>query len=110
MLLDSGRGAGMAPGEFRTTQNWIGGTRPGNVRGYIEHGFAKVSLDRVSCCNPESVREEPDTLKRPAHLQVKPLAILGGRIGSQLRCDSKASTAHAFRGNCRDVPHAAFQY
>ena len=27
MLLDSGRGAGMAPGEFRTTQNWIGGTR-----------------------------------------------------------------------------------
>lgn len=31
MLLDSGRGAGMAPGEFRTTQNWIGGTRPGNA-------------------------------------------------------------------------------
>lgn len=30
-LLDSGRGAGMAPGEFRTTQNWIGGTRPGNA-------------------------------------------------------------------------------
>jgi Fic family protein len=31
MLLDSGRGARMAPGEFRTTQNWIGGTRPGNA-------------------------------------------------------------------------------
>jgi Fic family protein len=31
MLLDSGRGSGMAPGEFRTTQNWIGGTRPGNA-------------------------------------------------------------------------------
>lgn len=31
MLLDSGRGAGMAPGQFRTTQNWIGGTRPGNA-------------------------------------------------------------------------------
>ena len=31
MLLDSGRGAGMAPGEFRTTQIWIGGTRPGNA-------------------------------------------------------------------------------
>lgn len=31
ILLDSGRGSGMAPGEFRTTQNWIGGTRPGNA-------------------------------------------------------------------------------
>ena len=31
ILLDSGRGAGMTPGEFRTTQNWIGGTRPGNA-------------------------------------------------------------------------------
>ena len=31
MLLDSGRGSGMVPGEFRTTQNWIGGTRPGNA-------------------------------------------------------------------------------
>jgi Fic family protein len=31
ILLDSGRGSGLAPGEFRTTQNWIGGTRPGNA-------------------------------------------------------------------------------
>ena len=31
ILLDSGRGAGLAPGDFRTTQNWIGGTRPGNA-------------------------------------------------------------------------------
>jgi Fic family protein len=31
ILLDSGRGSTMAPGEFRTTQNWIGGTRPGNA-------------------------------------------------------------------------------
>lgn len=30
-LLARGRGAGKAPGEFRTTQNWIGGTRPGNA-------------------------------------------------------------------------------
>lgn len=30
-LLASGRGAGKAPGEFRATQNWIGGTRPGNA-------------------------------------------------------------------------------
>ena len=31
-LLSSGRGSKMMPGEFRRTQNWIGGTRPGNAR------------------------------------------------------------------------------
>ena len=30
-LLDSGRGGTESPGEFRTSQNWIGGTRPGNA-------------------------------------------------------------------------------
>ncbi|HXU44091.1 MAG TPA: Fic family protein [Thermoanaerobaculia bacterium] len=30
-LLASGRGADKAPGEFRRTQNWIGGTRPGTA-------------------------------------------------------------------------------
>lgn len=30
-LLQSGRGASRNPGEFRTSQNWIGGTRPGNA-------------------------------------------------------------------------------
>ncbi|MCY3700018.1 MAG: Fic family protein [Gemmatimonadetes bacterium] len=30
-LLASGRGATMMPGEFRRTQNWIGGSRPGNA-------------------------------------------------------------------------------
>jgi Fic family protein len=30
-LLHDGRGATKQPGEFRTTQNWIGGTRPGNA-------------------------------------------------------------------------------
>lgn len=30
-LLRSGKGAEKLPGQFRTSQNWIGGTRPGNA-------------------------------------------------------------------------------
>lgn len=31
VLLTKGRGSSQAPGEFRRSQNWIGGTRPGNA-------------------------------------------------------------------------------
>ncbi len=31
VLLTSGRGSSKQPGEFRTSQNWIGGSRPGNA-------------------------------------------------------------------------------
>jgi len=30
-LMEGSRGGTKSPGEFRTTQNWIGGTRPGNA-------------------------------------------------------------------------------
>lgn len=30
-LMSDGRGSHQAPGEFRRTQNWVGGTRPGNA-------------------------------------------------------------------------------
>ncbi|HEX9161442.1 MAG TPA: Fic family protein [Thermoanaerobaculia bacterium] len=32
VLLSRGRGSGREPGEFRRSQNWIGGSRPGNAR------------------------------------------------------------------------------
>lgn len=32
VLMSDGRGSAQAPGEFRRTQNWIGGSRPGNAR------------------------------------------------------------------------------
>lgn len=32
VLLTTGRGSGKEPGEFRRSQNWIGGTRPGTAR------------------------------------------------------------------------------
>ena len=32
ILLSKGRGSKKTPGQFRKTQNWIGGTRPGNAK------------------------------------------------------------------------------
>jgi len=32
VLITGGRGTNQAPGEFRRSQNWIGGSRPGNAR------------------------------------------------------------------------------
>jgi len=43
-LLKSGRGEHKTPGEFRRSQNWIGGTRPGNAV------FVPPPPDRVADC------------------------------------------------------------
>jgi Fic family protein len=44
ILLQSGRGASKQPGEFRRSQNWIGGTRPGNAL------FVPPPPDRLNEC------------------------------------------------------------
>jgi Fic family protein len=43
-LLAKGRGSEKQPGEFRTSQNWIGGTRPGNA------GFVPPPADHLIEC------------------------------------------------------------
>jgi Fic family protein len=44
VLLSRGRGSGKDPGEFRRSQNWIGGSRPGNA------AFVPPPHDAVSDC------------------------------------------------------------
>lgn len=44
VLLSKGRGGTKQPGEFRQSQNWIGGTRPGNAM------FVPPPQDRIIAC------------------------------------------------------------
>jgi Fic family protein len=88
VLLSTGRGAEHRPGEFRTSQNWIGGTRPGNAV------FVPPPPERVLECigswelfihNPEPV---PVLAKiAMAHLQfetIHPFLDGNGRVGRLL--------------------------
>jgi Fic family protein len=44
VLLQKGRGSHQTPGEFRRSQNWIGGTRPGNA------AFVPPPAEEVAVC------------------------------------------------------------
>lgn len=44
VLLSKGRGSEQTPGEFRRSQNWIGGTRPGNA------AFVPPPAEEVQAC------------------------------------------------------------
>lgn len=89
ILLSGGRGANKAPGEFRTSQNWIGGSRPGNA------AFVPPPPDRVIECMGALERflhDEP--VKTPllikaalAHVQfetIHPFLDGNGRVGRLL--------------------------
>lgn len=89
VLLARGRGADKTPGEFRRTQNWIGGTRPGNAR------FVPPPPDRVEECmaalerflHDDPVRTPPLEKAAMAHVQfetIHPFLDGNGRVGRLL--------------------------
>lgn len=89
ILLSKGRGSDKAPGEFRHTQNWIGGTRPGNARfvppppGHVEDCMAALERFLHGQDNPY-----PALVKAAlAHVQfetIHPFLDGNGRIGRLL--------------------------
>ena len=89
VLLSKGRGANQTPGEFRRTQNWIGGTRPGNA------AFVPPPAEQVLDCMGKLERflhDQPETtpalLKAAlAHVQfetIHPFLDGNGRLGRLL--------------------------
>jgi Fic family protein len=89
VLLRKGRGSGRMPGEFRTSQNWIGGSRPGNAL------FVPPPPDRVEECmadlerflNDKPFRTPPLEKTAFAHLQfetIHPFLDGNGRVGRLL--------------------------
>jgi Fic family protein len=89
VLLGRGRGSEKRPGEFRTSQNWIGGSRPGNAR------YVPPPPDLVPECMgalEKFLHVEPDSasalLKAAlAHVQfetIHPFLDGNGRIGRLL--------------------------
>ncbi len=89
LLLASGRGSRKEPGEFRRSQNWIGGTRPGNA------AFVPPPATEVAACMGalELFMHDPDPgvpeLVRAAlvHVQfetIHPFLDGNGRVGRLL--------------------------
>ena len=88
-LLARGRGADKLPGEFRRSQNWIGGTRPGNARfvppppGLVEDCMG--ALERFIHDQADTL---PDLIKAAvAHVQfetIHPFLDGNGRVGRLL--------------------------
>jgi len=89
VLLRGGRGEKFSPGEFRASQNWIGGTRPGNAR------FVPPPPQELAVCLSELEKfisdeagKTPTLLKAAlAHVQfetIHPFLDGNGRLGRLL--------------------------
>ncbi len=98
VLLNKGRGSNQTPGEFRRSQNWIGGTRPGNA------AFVPPPAEQVLDCMGKLelfLHDQPEPtsvlLKTAlAHVQfetIHPFLDGNGRLGrlliTLLLCDQK---------------------
>ena len=89
VLLASGRGSEKTPGEFRRSQNWIGGTRPGNADfvppPHIEVEDCMASLERFLHATGDGL---PDLVRVGlAHVQLEtihPFQDGNGRVGRLL--------------------------
>ena len=88
-LLTSGRGKDQSPGQFRRSQNWIGGSRPGNAR------FVPPPADEVLNCmgalekflHDDPVKTPPLLKAALAHVQfetIHPFLDGNGRVGRLL--------------------------
>ncbi len=88
-LLADGRGGARNPGEFRTSQNWIGGTRPGNAT------FVPPPPQQVTACmgalerflNDQPEATAPLLKAALAHVQfetIHPFLDGNGRLGRLL--------------------------
>ncbi len=89
ILLSQGRGSHQSPGEFRRSQNWIGGTRPGNAR-YVPppHDLVMDCLGALEKFLHNDPVPTPTLIKAAlAHVQfesIHPFLDGNGRVGRLL--------------------------
>jgi len=98
VLLYKGRGSNQTPGEFRRTQNWIGGTRPGNAA-FVPPPAARVleCMGKLELFLHDQPQPTPALLKAAlAHVQfetIHPFLDGNGRLGrlliTLLLCEQK---------------------
>jgi Fic family protein len=89
ILLNGSRGRDKNPGEFRESQNWLGGTRPGNAR-YVPppHSYVTELMSDLEKFFHDADRSIPTLLKAAlAHVQfetIHPFLDGNGRVGRLL--------------------------
>jgi Fic family protein len=89
VLLKGTRGSDKTPGEFRTSQNWIGGTRPGDAR-YVPlppHEMSRALDNLEKFLHDQPVRVPPLIKAGLVHAQfetIHPFLDGNGRLGRLL--------------------------